>query len=73
MRKTGNFPALLLINLMIIGCDSPTTSISPPQDVAGARAPSTVTRSGPKVSLKKKKVPGISATPALIPKTRVDL
>jgi hypothetical protein len=72
MRKTANFPALL-ISFMAVGCDSTTTSTFPPKYVPGADAPPAVTKNGSKLSLKKKKDPGISATPPLIPKTRADL
>jgi hypothetical protein len=74
MRKTANSPALLLITFMAVGCNSTTTPASPSRDVPGAEATTTAgTKSGSKLSLKKKKDPGISATPAIIPKTRANL
>jgi hypothetical protein len=74
MRKTAYFLAFLfIITVMVVGCDSTTTSTSAPQEVPGADAPSAVTKNGSKLSLKKKKDPGLGATPPIIPKTRANL
>jgi hypothetical protein len=73
MRKTAILPALLCITFMAVDCDSTTTPKSATQDVNVAEAPPAITKNGSKLSLKKKKDPGIRATPPLIPKPRANL